>query len=76
MADTDRQLMRREDIEATRRPFAEASPLAGPPYRDPQIFGAELERISVCVTPLGTRMARVRMNNTRNGTTTGNPENE
>lgn len=41
----DDPLMRREEIEATRRPFAQASPLAGPPYRDPAIMAAELERI-------------------------------
>ena len=35
----------RDDIEATRRPFAEASSLSGPPYRDPGIFAAELEEI-------------------------------
>jgi Rieske 2Fe-2S family protein len=32
-------------IEATVRPFAEASPLPGPPYHEPAIFAAELERI-------------------------------
>lgn len=37
--------MRRADIEATRRPFAEASPLAGAPYREPAILAGELERI-------------------------------
>jgi len=37
--------MRREQIEATRRPFGQASPLAGPPYRDPDILAVELERI-------------------------------
>jgi Rieske 2Fe-2S family protein len=34
-----------EGIDATPRPFAEARPLPGPPYHEPSIFTAELERI-------------------------------
>jgi len=45
VADSEDRLMRRADIEATLRPFPEASPLAGPPYRDPAIFEAELDLI-------------------------------
>jgi len=45
LADTESGLMRPEQFEATRRSFDRASPLAGPPYRDPAIFAAELERI-------------------------------
>ena len=32
-------------MEATRRPFAKARPLTGPPYRDPRIFTAEIETL-------------------------------
>ena len=45
MSEAERYLLRREDIEATRRPFAAARPLAGPPYRDPRIFAAEVETL-------------------------------
>lgn len=37
--------MDRRDIDATLRPFAEARPLAGPPYRDSAILAAEMELI-------------------------------
>jgi len=45
LADTKEGLMRREDIEATLRPFDQASPLAGPAYRDAAILEAEFDRI-------------------------------
>lgn len=45
MADTEHRLLRREDIEATRRPFDQASPLAGPPHHDAAIMEAERNRI-------------------------------
>ncbi len=45
VSESERRLMDRREIEATRRPFAEARPLAGPPYRDRAIFEAELEVI-------------------------------
>jgi Rieske 2Fe-2S family protein len=44
VADSE-HLMRGEEIAATRRPFGYASPLASPPYREPAILAAELERI-------------------------------
>ena len=42
---TEPRPLSRADVEATRRPFAEASSLAGPPYRDAGIFAAELDEI-------------------------------
>ena len=45
MSESESSLMRGRDIAATRRPFAEARPLAGPPFRDPRIFDAELDTL-------------------------------
>ncbi len=45
MSESELNLLRREDMEATRRPFGAARPLAGPPYRDPRIFAAEVETL-------------------------------
>ncbi len=53
MSESEHNLLRRAELEATLRPFAEARPLAGPPYRDPRIFAAEVEtlflKMWVCV---------------------------
>ena len=45
MSESKPNLLSLADIEETRRPFVEARPLPGPPYRDPRIFSAEIETL-------------------------------